>query len=43
MNRHASPTMIAEYETKFINKALLEQKICELSAILSLEAYEEED
>ena len=37
LNRHASPTMIAEYETKFINKALLEQKIHELSQNLQIE------
>jgi predicted nuclease of restriction endonuclease-like (RecB) superfamily len=31
LNRHASPTMIAEYETKLINKTILEQKIHEFS------------
>ena len=37
LNRHASPTMIAEYETKFINKTLLERKIHELSELLETE------
>lgn len=41
MNRHLSPTMIAEYETKLINKNLLQQKLHEIS--LSLERYEDED
>jgi len=35
LNRHFSPTMIAEYETKFIKKALLEKKLHELSQALS--------
>jgi predicted nuclease of restriction endonuclease-like (RecB) superfamily len=30
MNRNMSPTMIAEYETKFIDKALLQKKLQEL-------------
>ena len=40
MNRHMSPTMIAEYETKLINKNLLKNKLHELS--LSLEKLDEE-
>lgn len=39
MNRNMSPTMIAEYETKLINKSLLQKKLQEL--ILSLETVEE--
>jgi len=31
LNRHASPTMIAEYETKLIKKSLLEEKLHEIS------------
>jgi predicted nuclease of restriction endonuclease-like (RecB) superfamily len=31
MNRHLSPTMVAEYETKLINKALLHKKLGELA------------
>lgn len=30
MNRNMSPTMIAEYETKLINKSLLQKKLKEL-------------
>jgi len=30
MNRSMSPTMIAEYETKLINKSLLQKKLHEL-------------
>ena len=30
LNRNMSPTMIAEYETKLINKALLQKKLNEL-------------
>lgn len=30
MNRNMSPTMVAEYETKLINKALLQKKLHEL-------------
>ena len=29
LNRHASPTMIAEYETKLINKTVLQKKLHE--------------
>lgn len=39
MNRHMSPTMIAEYETKLINKKLLQNKLHELS--LSLMKFDE--
>jgi predicted nuclease of restriction endonuclease-like (RecB) superfamily len=31
MNRNMSPTMIAEYETKLVNKSLLQKKLHELS------------
>jgi predicted nuclease of restriction endonuclease-like (RecB) superfamily len=41
MNRNMSPTMIAEYETKLINKKLLQDKLHEIS--LSLEYLSEED
>lgn len=41
MNRNMSPTMIAEYETKLINKSLLQKKLHELT--LSLEIVEEEE
>ncbi|CAN5425247.1 PDDEXK nuclease domain-containing protein [soil metagenome] len=34
LNRNLSPTMIAEYETKFINKAILQKKVHELSVSL---------
>lgn len=34
LNRHASPTMIAEYETKLIDKALLERKLIEISQVI---------
>ena len=37
LNRHASPTMIAEYETKFIQKSLLEKKLHEISQTLEFE------
>ncbi len=37
MNRHLSPTMIAEYETKLINKTLLQKKIHELTEILQFD------
>ena len=37
LNRHASPTMIAEYETKLIKKSLLEKKLHEISQALALE------
>lgn len=33
-SRHASPTMIAEYETKLIKKSLLEQRLHEISQVL---------
>lgn len=36
MNRNMSPTMVAEYETKLINKALLQKKLQELN-LLELE------
>jgi predicted nuclease of restriction endonuclease-like (RecB) superfamily len=36
MNRNMSPTMIAEYETKLINKSLLQKKLQELN-LLELE------
>ena len=39
MNRNMSPTMIAEYETKLINKSLLQKKLHELS--LSFEKINE--
>jgi len=35
MSRHISPTVIADYETKFINKKLLQQKLQEISMSLS--------
>lgn len=35
LNRLASPTMIAEYETKLIEKSLLEKKLHEISQNLS--------
>jgi predicted nuclease of restriction endonuclease-like (RecB) superfamily len=35
MNRNMSPTMIAEYETKLINKKLLQEKLHEISLSLS--------
>ncbi|HDI5442866.1 TPA: DUF1016 family protein, partial [Legionella pneumophila] len=31
MNRHASPTLIAEYETKLISKAVLQNKLHEFA------------
>lgn len=34
LNRHASPTLIAEYETKLIKKSVLEKKLHELTQIL---------
>lgn len=34
LNRNMSPTMISEYETKFINKAKLQKKLHELSLSL---------
>lgn len=40
MNRSLSPTMIAEYETKLINKSLLMKKLQELT--ISLEKIDEE-
>ncbi|KTC84367.1 MULTISPECIES: PDDEXK nuclease domain-containing protein [Legionella] len=40
MNRNMSPTMIAEYETKFVNKKLLQDKLHEIS--LSLESLSDE-
>ena len=40
MNRNISPTMIAEYETKLINKSILQKKLHELS--LSFDNYNEE-
>jgi RecB family endonuclease NucS len=41
MNRNMSPTMIAEYETKLINKSLLQKKLHELS--LSFEKIDERE
>ncbi len=41
MNRNMSPTMIAEYETKLINKKLLQEKLHEIS--LSLENLNDEE
>jgi hypothetical protein len=35
MNRNMAPTMIAEYETKLINKSLLQKKLQELFAIFA--------
>lgn len=37
MNRNLSPTLIAEYETKLIDKAVLQKKVHELSETLRLE------
>ena len=37
LNRHASPTMIAEYETKLIKKSVLKKKLHEISQSLALE------
>jgi len=34
LNRHASPTMIADYETKLVKKSLLEKKLQEISQVL---------
>ena len=34
LNRNISPTMVAEYETKFINKELLQKKLHEISEII---------
>lgn len=34
MNRSMSPTMIAEYETKLINKSLLQKKLQEMTLAL---------
>lgn len=34
MNRNVSPAMIAEYETKLINKEILQQKLKEISQLL---------
>lgn len=31
MNRNISPTMVAEYETKFVDKDLLQRKLKEMS------------
>lgn len=42
LNRHVSPTMIAEYETKLVDKRVLEKKVQELSARLSIEQDEKE-
>jgi predicted nuclease of restriction endonuclease-like (RecB) superfamily len=41
MNRSMSPTMIAEYETKLINKKLLQEKLHEIS--LSLEDVNDDE
>jgi YhcG PDDEXK nuclease domain len=41
MNRNMSSTMIAEYETKLINKKLLQEKLHEIS--LSLENLNDEE
>ena len=43
LNRSISPTMVAEYETKLINKSVLEKKIHELSQILQIEDEETEE
>lgn len=40
MNRNMSPTMIAEYETKLINKSLLQKKLHEMT--LALDEIEED-
>jgi len=40
MNRNMSPTMIAEFETKLINKSLLQKKLHELS--LSFDRIDED-
>jgi hypothetical protein len=42
LSRNISPTMIAEYETKLVNKALLQKKLHELTeALSSLEEQQE--
>ena len=43
LNRHLSPTMIAEYETKLINKELLQQKVHDLTQTLALSMSENVD
>ncbi|AIL13796.1 hypothetical protein IM40_10400 (plasmid) [Candidatus Paracaedimonas acanthamoebae] len=43
LNRHLSPTMIAEYETKLINKELLRQKVHDLTQSLAISASESFD
>jgi len=43
LNRHMSPTMIADYETKLINKELLRRKIHEISQMLALEGYKDDE
>ncbi len=44
LNRHLSPTMIAEYETKLVNKEMLQKKLHDLTdtlAISSLDSIED--
>jgi hypothetical protein len=41
MSRSLSPTMIAEYKLKLIDKRLLEQKLCEFKELLLTENGDE--
>ncbi len=43
LNSRMSPIMIADYETKLINKELLQRKIHEISQMLALEGYEDDE
>ncbi len=43
LNRSMSPTMVSEYKTKLIDKAILEKKVHELSQILQIEDEEIEE
>jgi predicted nuclease of restriction endonuclease-like (RecB) superfamily len=43
LNRSMSPTMVSEYKTKLIDKAILEKKVRELSQILQIEDEETEE
>lgn len=43
LNRHMSPTMITDYETKLISKELLQRKIHEISQMLALEGDQNDE
>lgn len=43
MNRNVSPTVIADYETKLINKDLLRRKLQEITSLLSEQAENDAD